>query len=249
MKIDDVFNSFSSNKDGLSNREAKKRLDKFGKNEFDKAKSTPLIIRFLNQIIDPMIIILIVAASVSAVLAVVQNESFTDVIIILLVVVINAVLGVYQETKAEKSIDALKEMTAPKSLVLRDGKVEEILSENIVVGDVVLLETGCFVPADGRIIEANSLKIEESALTGESVAVDKLIDILNIKKQNSEVALADRKNMAYMGTSVVYGRGAMLVCATGMNTEMGKIAEALQNASESKTPLQIKMAQLSKILT
>lgn len=249
MKIDDAFKSFNSNKDGLSNLEAKKRLQNYGKNEFDKPKRTPLVIRFLNQIIDPMIIILIVAAIVSAVLAVVQNESFADVIIILLVVIINAILGVYQEAKAEKSIDTLKEMTAPKSLVLRDGKVSEILSENIVVGDIVLLETGCFVPADGRIIEANGLKIEESALTGESVPVDKLIDILNNTKQTNEVALADRKNMAYMGTSVVYGRGAMLVCATGMKTEMGKIAEALQNASESKTPLQIKMSQLSKILT
>ena len=133
MKIDDAFKSFNSNKDGLSNLEAKKRLQNYGKNEFDKPKRTPLVIRFLNQIIDPMIIILIVAVIVSAVLAVVQNESFADVIIILLVVIINAILGVYQEAKAEKSIDTLKEMTAPKSLVLRDGKVSEILSENIVV--------------------------------------------------------------------------------------------------------------------
>ncbi|HPZ01063.1 MAG TPA: HAD-IC family P-type ATPase, partial [Clostridiales bacterium] len=173
------------------------------------------------------------------------GESFADVIIILVVVLVNAVLGVYQESKAEKAIEALQEMSAATSKVLRDGKVSVIRSEDIAVGDVVLLEAGDAVPADGRIIENASLKIEESALTGESVPVSKFVDLINLE----DVSLGDRKNMAYMGSSVVYGRGAMVVTATGMDTEMGKIADALTKAEDGKTPLQIKLGQLSKILT
>lgn len=249
MKIDDVISTLKTNRSGLSISQAKSRLEKNGKNEFSKQKSTPLALRFVKQILDPMIIILLVAAAVSAVVSVANKESFADVFIILAVVIINAILGVYQETKAEKSIEALQQMTAPKTNVLRDGKKCCISSSDIVVGDIVILETGDAVPADGRIIDSKLLQIEESALTGESAPINKLINVLELKNSEDKIDLADRKNMAYMGSTVVYGRGAMIVTATGMQTEMGKIAGELQNVRETKTPLQIKMVQLSKILT
>ena len=195
-----------------------------------------------------MIIILIVAALISGVTSFYSGEGFTDVIIILAVVIINAVLGVYQESKAEKAIEALQEMAAATSKVLRDGKMISVKSEDLVVGDVVILEAGDAVPADGRIIDCASMKIEEAALTGESVPVDKTADTLALDGAK-DVPLGDRKNMVYMGSTVVYGRGAAVITATGMDTEMGKIADALAQAEEGKTPLQIKLAQLSKILT
>ena len=238
----------SSRENGLSSKEAQRRLEENGKNKLVAAKKKSVIRRFLEQLADPMIIILIVAAAISGVLAVVENEFPTDVIIILAVVIINAVLGVFQESKAEKAIEALQEMSAATSKVLRDGKVVTVHSEDLVVGDIVLLEAGDAVPADGRILESASLKIEEAALTGESVPVDKIVDA--IKAENGkDVPLGDRKNMVYMGSTVVYGRGVAVVTATGMDTEMGKIAGALAMAEEGKTPLQIKLGQLSKVLT
>ena len=234
--------------EGLSSAEAEKRLAEHGKNKLKEAKKDSLVKRFFSQMADPMIIILIVAAAISAVLSIVQNESFADVIIILAVVIINAVLGVYQENKAEKAIEALQEMSAATSRVLRDGKISIVRSEDLVPGDVVLLEAGDAVPADGRLLESASLKIEEAALTGESVPVSKFIDIIELR-DGKDVPLGDRKNMAYMGSTVVYGRGSMVVTATGMDTEMGKIADALANASEGQTPLQRKLAQLSRVLT
>ena len=176
------------------------------------------------------------------------NESFADVIIILFVVVVNAVLGVYQESKAEKAIEALQEMASATSKVYRDGKLVTIKSEDLVKGDIVVLEAGDAVPADGRIIQCASMKIEEAALTGESVPVDKTEETLDLGGEK-EIPLGDRKNMVYMGSTVVYGRGAAVVCETGMATEMGKIADALAQAKEGKTPLQIKLSQLSKVLT
>ena len=238
-----------SGENGLSQAEAERRLAENGKNKLAAAKKDSILKQLLKQLADPMIIILLAAAAISGVLAVTQGESFTDVIIILFVVVVNAVLGVYQENKAEKAIEALQEMSAATSKVLRDGKIVTIHSEELVVGDVVLLEAGDAVPADGRIIENASLKIEEAALTGESVPVSKFIDIINLADGEGDVPLGDRRNMAYMGSTVVYGRGAMIVCATGMDTEMGKIADALAQASDGQTPLQIKLTQLSKILT
>lgn len=249
MKIDEVIAKLDSNKNGLTSKQAKSRLEKNGKNEFTKEKPTPLLVRFVKQIIDPMIIILIVAAAISTVVSVANNESFADVFIILAVVIINAILGVYQETKAEKSIDALQKMTAPTSNVIRDGKKLSVASSELVVGDIVLLEAGDAVPADGRIIESKLLQIEESALTGESLPINKLIKTLTLKNSEDKIDLADRTNMAYMGSTVAYGRGAMVVTATGMSTEMGKIAGVLQNVRDTKTPLQIKMVQLSKVLT
>ena len=246
---ENVLSKVGSTKEGLSSAEAAKRLEENGKNKLAAAKGKSIIRRFLEQLADPMIIILLVAALISGVLAVVENESFADVIIILVVVVVNAVLGVYQESKAEKAIEALQEMSAATSKVLRDGKVQIVHSEDLVVGDVVLLEAGDAVSADARIIENASLKVEEAALTGESVPVTKFIDIIYLKDGEKDVPLGDRKNMVYMGSTVVYGRGTAVVTATGMDTEMGKIAGALQEAGDGETPLQRKLGQLSKILT
>ncbi len=246
---EEVLRELGSSENGLHSTEAQSRLEKNGKNKLEAAKGKSLIRRFFEQLADPMIIILLVAAAISGILAVVENDSFADVIIILAVVLINAILGVYQESKAEKAIEALQEMSAATSKVLRDGKVQVIHSEDLVVGDIILLEAGDAVPADARILESASLKVEEAALTGESVPVTKFIDIINLKDGEKDVPLGDRKNMLYMGGTVVYGRGTAVVTAIGMDTEMGKIADALQQAEDGETPLQIKLNQLSKILT
>ncbi len=244
-----VLSELNSSEKGLSSSEAQKRLEENGKNQLKEAKGKSLIRRFFEQLADPMIIILLAAAAISGVLAVVENDSFADVIIILAVVLINAGLGVYQENKAEKAIEALQKMSAGTSRVMRDGKIKVIPSEDLVPGDIIHLEAGDAVPADARILESASLKAEEAALTGESVPVTKFIDIINLKDGEKDVPLGDRKNMLYMGGTIVYGRGTAVVTATGMDTEMGKIADALQKAEEGQTPLQIKLNQLSKILT
>ncbi len=244
-----VISQLNSGENGLSEAEAERRLAENGKNKLKEPKKDSVIKQFFAQMADPMIIILLAAAAISGVLAIMQGESFADVIIILFVVIVNAVLGVYQENKAEKAIEALQEMSAATSKVLRGGRIVTVHSEDLVVGDVVLLEAGDAVPADGRIIDNASLKIEEAALTGESVPVSKFIDIINLTDGQKDIPLGDRRNMAYMGSTVVYGRGAMIVCATGMDTEMGKIADALAKAQDGQTPLQIKLTQLSKILT
>lgn len=247
--LEEVLKEQNSSQEGLTTGEAQERLSRYGKNELEKGKKTSLIQRFLKELADPMIIILIVAAAISGITAFYEGESFADVIIILSVVVINAVLGVVQESKAEAAIEALQEIAAATSKVLRDGKVTVLKSDELVPGDVVLLEAGDAVPADGRIIESASLKIEEAALTGESVPANKIAGLLKLDAGEKDVPLGDRKNMAYMGSTVVYGRGKMVITGTGMKTEMGKIAEALSMAQDEVTPLQIKLNQLSKILT
>jgi len=239
----------TSEKTGLSSADAGERLLQNGKNKLVAAKKKSIVRRFLEQLIDPMIIILIVAAVISGVLAIKNNEGYVDVIIIGAVVLINAVLGVLQESKAEKAIEALQEMSAAHSKVFRDGRIQVVPSEDLVVGDIVILEAGDAVPADGRILESASLKIEEAALTGESVPVDKTASVIKLGENGKDVPLGDRKNMIYMGGTVVYGRGIAVVTATGMDTEMGKIAGALAQAQEGKTPLQRKLSQLSKVLT
>ena len=247
-----VFNEVESNEQGLSSQEAAKRLEANGKNKLAEAKKDSLIKRFFNQMKDPMIIILLVAAVVSAVTEMVEHGGWktpTDSIIILVVVLINAILGVMQESKAEKAVEALQKMSAATTKTLRDGKVETVKSEDLVVGDVILLDAGDSIPADCRIFECASMKIEEAALTGESVPVNKLVNALMSKKDDEEVPLGDRKNMAYMGSTLVYGRGKAVVTATGMNTEMGKIANAITLAKEGKTPLEIKREQHSIVLT
>ena len=249
-----VIQELNSSETGLSSAEAGKRLEANGKNKLAEGKKESLLHRFFKQLAEPMTIILLVAAAISAGVEIYNGvasghwEFPADVVIIMAVVLINAILGVFQESKAEKAIEALQEMSKAQSKVLRDGHQISIPSEDLVVGDVIILEAGDAVPADARIIECASMKIEEAALTGESVPVDKKVETLT-PDANGNVALGDRKNMVFMGSTVVYGRGKAVVTATGMDTEMGKIADALAQAEEGKTPLQIKLAGLSKILT
>ena len=243
---DQVLEHLKSSAEGLSGQEAGQRLAQYGPNKLAEGKKVTLLQRFLQQLSDPMIIILLVAALVSGITAAYSGESFADVIIILIVVVINAVLGVYQESKAEKAIEALQEMTAATSKVLRDGKMVLLKSEELVPGDVVILEAGDAVPADCRVLESASMKAEEAALTGESVPVEKEAAAIT---EEGDIPLGDRRCMVYMGSTVVYGRGRAVVCSTGMDTEMGKIADALAQAEDGQTPLQRKLGQLSKILS
>ena len=243
---------------GLAVVEAEKRLTENGKNKLKEAEKDSLFKKTINALADPMIIMLLVAALIQAVVAVVEpikNKQpigigdFADVLIILVVVIINTIMSLVQESKAEAAMEALMEMTAATSRVIRDGKIETVKSEDLVVGDVIVLEAGDAVPADCRILESHSMKVEEAALTGESVPVSKIVDKLLWKNSESDVPLGDRKNMLYSGSTVVYGRGKAVVVSTGMETEMGKIADALTQAEKEQTPLQIKMAELSRFLT
>ena len=251
---DKVLQHTASSENGLSAAQAAERLEQNGKNKLAEGKKESLISKFLKQLAEPMTIILIVAAAISAGLEIYNGiaeghwEFPADVVIIMAVVLINAILGVFQESKAEQAIEALQQIAAATSKVIRDGKQITIHSEDLVVGDIIVLEAGDAVPADARIIECASMKIEEAALTGESVPVDKKVDALTPNAEG-DVPLGDRKNMVFMGSTVVYGRGKAVVTDTGMSTEMGKIADALTQAEEGKTPLQIKLAGLSKILT
>ena len=244
----DVLNALSSSELGLEQSEAEKRLAQNGKNKLAEGKKESMLHRFLKQFAEPMTIILLVAALISGVMSIVEQHFPEDVIIIMAVVIINAILGVAQESKAEKAIEALQEIAKATSKVIRGGRQISIPSEELVVGDIIVLEAGDAVPADARILECASMKIEEAALTGESVPVTKQAEILNAGA-NGDVSLGDRKNMVFMGSTVVYGRGKAVVTATGMDTEMGKIADALAQAQEGKTPLQMKLSQLSKVLT
>jgi len=235
---------------GLTAAEAQTRLANVGPNKLDEEEKTPLWKRFFEQMADPMVIMLIVAAVISAVTGMIQGEAeWADVIIIMTVVIINSALGVIQEAKSEEALEALQEMSAAQSKVMRDGKLVSLHSSELVPGDVVLLEAGDSVPADCRVLESASMKIEEAALTGESVPVEKHVNVIELAEGTEDVPLGDRKNMCYMGSTVVYGRGRAVVVGTGMNTEMGKIAGALNDAKEELTPLQMKLAELSKILT
>lgn len=248
--VKDVLKELDSNEDGLSNIEANKRLVDNGKNRIEEGKKDGIFKKIFNSLKDPMIIMLLVTAVISAILAKIQNEPFTDVFIILFVVIINTIMGLIQEGKAEKAIDSLKKMTAATSKVIRDGKIIVIKSEDLVKGDVIVLEAGDLVPADCRLIEAYSMKTDESTLTGESVPVNKLIDILNMSSgENNLIPLADRTNMVYSGSTVAYGRGKAVITEVAMNTEIGKIATSLQTAKKEVTQLQKKMTQLSKTLT
>ena len=242
--VEDVFKEVQSSPSGLSSQEAASRLEKYGANTLQEGKKKTLLEKFVDQFKDFMILVLLVAAVVSMYAH--QGEPDpTDAIIILAVVLLNAVLGVFQESKAEEAIEALKKMASPVASVLRDGHVEHIKGEDIVVGDVVILEAGDVVPADMRLFEVNTVKIEESALTGESVPVDKDLVI----PAGDEVGIGDRTNMAFSSTNVTYGRAVGVVTSTGMNTEVGKIANMLANTEEGKTPLQENQDALGKWLT
>lgn len=244
QSVEDVFKEVQSSPSGLSSQEAASRLEKYGANTLQEGKKKTLLEKFVDQFKDFMILVLLVAAVVSM-FAHQGEPDPTDAIIILAVVLLNAVLGVFQESKAEEAIEALKKMASPVASVLRDGHVEHIKGEDIVVGDVVILEAGDVVPADMRLFEVNTVKIEESALTGESVPVDKDLVI----PAGDEVGIGDRTNMAFSSTNVTYGRAVGVVTSTGMNTEVGKIANMLANTEEGKTPLQENQDALGKWLT
>ena len=244
QSVEDVFKEVQSSPSGLSSQEAASRLEKYGSNTLQEGKKKSLLEKFVDQFKDFMILVLLVAAVVSM-FAHQGEPDPTDAIIILAVVLLNAVLGVFQESKAEEAIEALKKMASPVASVLRDGHVEHIKGEDIVVGDVVILEAGDVVPADMRLFEVNTVKIEESALTGESVPVDKDLVI----PAGDEVGIGDRTNMAFSSTNVTYGRAVGVVTSTGMNTEVGKIANMLANTEEGKTPLQENQDALGKWLT
>ncbi len=257
--ISTVLEEQKSSAAGLTTAEADKRRKKYGPNKLKEAEKATWLQRFVGQLKDPMLIILMIAALVSAATTVITfmgdhnvghlTEGLVEVGIIVIVVLLNAILGVIQESKAEAAIEALQSMAAATCKVLRDGKLTILPATDLVPGDVVILEAGDAVPADGRIIENASLKIEEAALTGESVPVNKLIDALNLTAGQDEVPLGDRKNMCYMGSTVVYGRGKAVITATGMDTEMGKIAGALAQTQEEETPLQKRLDQLGKTLS
>ncbi len=242
---EEVLKELDTSLKGLSEQEAAERLGRYGQNKLREAPKVTLLQRFIQQIKDPMLLILLAAAGVSAITNAISGESFAEVFIILIVVLLNAVLGVIQESKAEAAIEALQTMTAAKCKVMRDGRLKVVESSQLVPGDIVVLEAGDAVPADGRLLESASLKIEEAALTGESVPVNKAVEAIF----GSDVPLGDRKNMCYMGSTVVYGRGRAVVTSTGMDTEMGKIADVLAQTEQEETPLQRKLSQLSNTLS
>ena len=250
LTTEQVLENLGVDTNGLTEDQVRERQEKYGPNKLKEGKKPSLLQRFLTQLKDPMLIILMIAAGVSALTGMLSGENeWAEVIIIIAVVLLNAILGVIQESKAEAAIEALQTMTAATCKVIRNGKQLQLHSDQLVPGDVVVLEAGDAVPADGRIIENASLKIEEAALTGESVPVNKMIDALNLVGDNEDVPLGDRKNMCYMGSTVVYGRGKAVITETGMDTEMGKIAGALAAAEDEETPLQKKLDALGKTLS
>lgn len=247
MESTDVLSQLETSLQGLSDTSVEERRSKYGFNKLKEGKKPSLMEKFLKELANFMTIVLIVAAVISGITSIYSGESMIDTFIIISVVIINAVLGVYQQSKAESAIESLQEMAAATSKVIRNDKLLIVRSEELVPGDIILLEAGDSVPADSRVLESASLKVEEAALTGESVSVSKMMEA--VLSGSGEVALADRKNMVYTGSTIVYGRGKAVVCYTGMDTEIGHIADALNTAKEEKTPLQIKLDQLSKVLS
>lgn len=243
--VNDVLDSLNTSLDGLSDEDASVRLIKNGLNKLDEGKKKTFLSRFFDQLKDIMIIVLLVAAILSFVVSIYEGESYVDAIIILIVVLLNAILGVLQETKADKAIDALQKMNSSFIKVKRNAKIKSIKTEELVMGDIILLEAGDYVPADARVLSSFSLKINESSLTGESDSVLKNFS----KLLDKEYSLGDRINMVYSGSSVVYGRGEAVITSTGMNTELGKIATVITSMKDEDTPLQRKMNNLSKTLS
>ena len=248
-KVEKVFKDLNSSKKGITEQEAKTRLEQYGENKLKEAKKKSLLARFFAQFKDVMIILLLISAGISLVFGFVKNEGFTeflDAIIIFAIVLLNATLGVVQEAKAENAMDALKKMSQPYSKVIREGKEVFVKTNELVVGDIVLLEAGDVVPADIRLFECASLKCDESMLTGESVAVEKSVD--EVLKENT--ALGDRKNMCFSSSVVTYGRRAGVIVATGQDAEIGKIAEMLNKEKhEEPTTLQKSLDKFGKVIT
>ena len=254
LSVDETLKAVTSTAEGLSQEEADKRLLENGKNKLVEGKKKTWLKRFVEQLVNPMIIVLLIAAAVNLVTIFVEYKGnppigeFAEFFIIVAVVLLNAILGVVQEGKAEQAVEALKQMTTSTCKVIRGGHLTAVKSEDIAVGDIIILEAGDSVPADCRIIESASLKSEEAALTGESVPSNKQVETL-VETDGKEVGLGDRKNMVYMGCTIVYGRAKAVVVATGMQTEMGKIADVLSKTQDEETPLQKKLNTLSKILS
>lgn len=241
-KKEEILNELKTNEtEGLTSSEAEERLKEHGNNELAGKKPESLLVRFLKQFADVLIIILIIAGVVSII---VEPSEWIESLIIFIVILINACIGVYQENKAEKSLEALEKMSAPLCKVIRDGKVVQLSTKNLVPGDIVVFEAGDYIPADARIIEAVNLQVDESALTGESVPVEKHAEVI----EENEVPLGDQKNMVFSSTFVTKGRGIGIVTKTGMNTEIGKIAGMLIKEDNTKTPLQMKLAQVAKVI-
>ena len=243
--IDDVERKLETNVvSGLTTQQVNERLAKYGYNELKEGKKKSLFVKFLEQFKDFMVIVLIIAAIISGFVGVKNGEGFTDTIIIMVVIICNSIIGVAQESKAEKSLEALKKLSSHVAKVVRNGNITTMQSRELVPGDLVILETGDYIPADLRIVEAINLKVQESSLTGESVPVDKSTDAIT----NKEVGIGDRTNMLYSSSLVTYGRGRGIVVETGMNTEVGHIAESINQVTETATPLQIKLDKLGKTL-
>lgn len=240
--IEDIQKELKTNLDsGLSNEEYLKSLSKCGKNELKAKKKKTTFQKFVEQFKDFMIIVLIISAIVSGIVGVIEGEGITDSIIILIVVVVNAIIGVLQENKAEKSLEALQKLSSHTAKVIRNGEMSVVPARELVPGDVVVLDTGDFVPADLRLIEAVNLKVQEAALTGESVPVEKNTNIIE-----GEVGIGDRTNMLFSSSLITYGRGKAIVVETGMNTEVGKIANIINTTIDTETPLQGKLNKLRK---
>lgn len=243
-----VLAHVKSSNSGLTSEDAATRLAANGKNQLTKEKKDSLLKKFIMQLADPMALVLLAASGISIGVSVYSKEPLTDTFVILFVIIVNAILGVYQESKAEKAIDALKKLSQATAKVLRDGAIKAVPTEDLVVGDVILFESGDAIPADARILESNSLKVEEAALTGESVPAEKTASAITLKNGET-VPINDRKNMVYTGSSVVYGRGQAVITATGMDTQMGSIAQSIAKTSAEKTPLQKKLTHLGKMLS
>ena len=243
--VDETVSNLKSNIDnGLSTDEVKKRQEEYGLNELKAKKKKSIFIKFLEQFKDFMIIVLIISAIISGVVGIVNGEGITDTIIIMVVIIVNAIIGVAQENKAEKSLEALQKLSSHVAKVIRNGKLEVIPSRELVPGDIVMLDTGDYVPADLRIIESINLKAQESALTGESVPVEKM----DKKIDDEKIGIGDRVNMLFSSSLITYGRAKAIVTNTGMNTEVGKIADIINTAEEQETPLQQKLNKLGKTL-
>ncbi|MCI9365185.1 MAG: HAD-IC family P-type ATPase [Clostridia bacterium] len=231
-------------KNGLKSEEVKKKREKYGFNELEEKKKESLLVKFLKQFKDFMIIILIIAAIISGFVGIKEGEGITDSIIILVVVFVNAIIGLVQENRAEKSLEALQKLSAHASKVVRDGQVQVVPARELIQGDIVILETGDFIPADIRLFEAINLKVQESALTGESLPIEKVTEII----EDENIGVGDRINMVFSSSMVTYGRGKGIVTDIGMNTEVGKIANMLNQVEETETPLQKRLNGLGKTL-
>ena len=245
LSVNEVIEELNTNLvNGLTTSEVKLRQEKYGLNELKAKKKKSILVKFLEQFKDFMIIVLIISAIVSGIIGILEGEGITDTIIIMIVVIVNAVIGVIQENKAEKSLEALQKLSSHVAKVIRNGKLQVLPSRELVPGDILILETGDYVPADSRITEAINLKSQESALTGESVPVEKGANSIDDKK----ISLGDKINMLFSSSLITYGRGKAIVTETGMNTEVGKIADIINNTQNTETPLQKKLNTLGKTL-